>query len=67
MTLNLAAFCCTRWYFNACIAFADCSKTQGVTFCGLPLKVTPQPKNNTTLTGSGLLNRAVNLTLHFID
>ncbi|NDL01475.1 hypothetical protein [Photorhabdus bodei] len=65
MTLNLAAFCCTRWYFNAGIVFAGCSKTQGVTFCGLPLKVTPQPKSTTTLTGSRLLHHAVNLTLHF--
>ncbi|WP_189760590.1 hypothetical protein [Xenorhabdus griffiniae] len=32
---------------------------------GLPLKVTPQPKNNRTLTGSRLLHPAVNLTLHF--
>ncbi|WP_214086011.1 hypothetical protein [Photorhabdus heterorhabditis] len=41
--------------------------TQGVTFGGLPLKVTPQQKSNSTLTGSGLLHHAVNLTLHFID
>ncbi|WP_169926678.1 hypothetical protein [Xenorhabdus stockiae] len=34
-------------------------------FAGLPLKVTPQPKNTTTLTGSRLLHPAVNLTLHF--
>ncbi|WP_258086821.1 hypothetical protein [Xenorhabdus bovienii] len=32
---------------------------------GLPLKVTPQPKDNTTLTGSRLLHHTVNLTLHF--
>jgi hypothetical protein len=34
-------------------------------FAGLPLKVTPQPKDNRTLTGSRLLHPAVNLTLHF--
>ncbi|WP_188093346.1 hypothetical protein [Photorhabdus heterorhabditis] len=34
-------------------------------FADLPLKVTPQPKNYSTLTGSCLLHHAVNLTLHF--
>ncbi|WP_099112595.1 hypothetical protein [Xenorhabdus miraniensis] len=29
--------------------------------------MTPQQKSNTTLTGFGLLNHTVNLTLHFID
>ncbi|MCP9269343.1 hypothetical protein M5U04_14895 [Xenorhabdus sp. XENO-1] len=33
LILNLAAFCCTGWYFNVCTAFADGSETQGVTFC----------------------------------
>ncbi|WP_214052700.1 hypothetical protein [Photorhabdus caribbeanensis] len=39
--------------------------TQGVTFGGLPLKVTPQPKHHATLIGSSLINYPVNLTLHF--
>ncbi|MEQ1976725.1 hypothetical protein [Xenorhabdus sp. SGI240] len=34
-------------------------------FADLPLKVTPQPKNNRTLTGSRMLHHTVNLTLHF--
>ncbi|WP_188093349.1 hypothetical protein [Photorhabdus heterorhabditis] len=41
--------------------------TQGVTFGGLPLKVTPQQKSNIPLIGSGLINHPVNLILHFID
>ncbi|WP_169924742.1 hypothetical protein [Xenorhabdus mauleonii] len=36
-------------------------------FADLSLKVTPQQKDNMTMTGSCLLNSAVNLTLHFID
>ncbi|MDE9457926.1 hypothetical protein [Xenorhabdus bovienii] len=36
-------------------------------FAGLPLKVTPQQKNNLTMTGSRLLNHTVHLTLHSID
>ncbi|CDH01860.1 hypothetical protein XBFM1_2360003 [Xenorhabdus bovienii str. feltiae Moldova] len=34
-------------------------------FAGLSLKVTPQPKNEATITGSHLFNHTVNLTLHF--
>ncbi|MBD2816720.1 hypothetical protein ID850_18780 [Xenorhabdus sp. Flor] len=33
-------------------------------FAGLPLKVTPQQKDNLTMTGSRLLNHTVHLTLH---
>ncbi|MBD2816176.1 hypothetical protein ID850_15810 [Xenorhabdus sp. Flor] len=36
-------------------------------FAGLPLKVTPQQKDNLTMTGSRLLNHTMHLTLHFID
>ncbi|WP_374052852.1 hypothetical protein [Xenorhabdus taiwanensis] len=34
-------------------------------FAVLSLKVTPQPENHATLTGSRLLHYSVNLTLHF--
>ncbi|WP_139838785.1 hypothetical protein [Xenorhabdus vietnamensis] len=65
LTLDLAAFCCACWHSNVARLLLTVCKTQGVTFCGLPLKVTPPPKNTTTLTGVGLLHHTVNLTLHF--
>ncbi|MEQ1965310.1 hypothetical protein ABLB69_19645, partial [Xenorhabdus khoisanae] len=52
--------------FQRCTIFTDCLRNlKASLFAGLPLKVTPQPKNNRTLTGSRLLHHAVNLTLHF--
>ncbi|CDH05420.1 exported hypothetical protein [Xenorhabdus bovienii str. oregonense] len=67
MTLHLAAFAVPAGISTfARLLLAACGLEASL-FVGLPLKVTPQQKNNLTMTGSRLLNHTVHLTLHFID
>ncbi|MCC8367957.1 MULTISPECIES: hypothetical protein [unclassified Xenorhabdus] len=42
-------------------------RTQGVTFCRFTAESDATAKHHAILTGSGLINHPVNLTLYFID
>ncbi|MDX8000858.1 hypothetical protein FE394_17095 [Xenorhabdus sp. Reich] len=67
MTLHLAAFAVPAGISTFARLLLTVRGFKASLFVGLPLKVTPQQKNNLTMIGSRLLNHTVNLTLHFID
>ncbi|WP_340621820.1 hypothetical protein [Xenorhabdus siamensis] len=65
LTLNLAAFAVPAGISTLARPLLIIRKLKASLFADLSLKVTPQPKNHATLTGSSLLHHSVNLTLHF--
>ncbi|MBD2782278.1 hypothetical protein [Xenorhabdus szentirmaii] len=67
MTLHLAVFAVPAGISTFARFLLTVCGVKASLFAGLPLKVTPQQKDNLTMIGSRLLNHTVNLTLHFID
>ncbi|WP_275380980.1 hypothetical protein [Xenorhabdus bovienii] len=67
MTLHFAAFAVPVGISTFARLLLTVCGLKASLFAGLPLKVTPQQKDNLTMIGSRLLNHIVHLTLHSID